>query len=73
MERVANTHENDLTMYELIKILINLNPLCHKYEKNVNKDYSVEACALLDRWGTFHALRERRNFHGGHSMVKVKQ
>lgn len=27
LERVANTHENDITMYELIKTLINLNPV----------------------------------------------
>ena len=59
-------------MYELIKIAINLDPLYKKHEKNVSKDYPIEACALLDRRGTFHALGERRNFHGGHSMVKVR-
>lgn len=44
-----------------------------KLRKNVSKDYPIDTCAFLDRWRTFHALGERRNFHGRHSMVKVEQ
>lgn len=35
LERVANTHENDLqlSMYELVKTLINLDPFCQRYGK----------------------------------------